>query len=171
MFRLTFLEIQNRIKRVWLMISSINLYCFDNIPPLNRFRIHPLVWYTCSILPVLILWFISPPPRVSAKRRTIVFSTVRPSVTSTNNWATFCIKKNSSCLYVQWNYKTNEPCPSVLLSVCRHLGALRCTDECSLIPRWILFSFGTWKEHILELCLGVLFWKNLENSNFGDFAH
>ena len=26
---------------------------------------------------------------------------------------------------------------------------LNCTDECSVIPRWILFSFGTWKEHII----------------------
>ena len=55
------------------------------------------------------------------------------------------------------------------MSVCRHLGALLCTDECSLIPRWILFSFGTWNKHILELCLGVLFLKNLKNCNFGDF--
>ena len=31
-----------------------------------------------------------------------------------------------------------------------------CTDECSVIPRWILI-FGKWNEHILELRLGVLF--------------
>ena len=60
-------------------------------------------------------------------------------------------------------------CPSVRLSVCRHLGALLCTDECSLIPRWILLSFGTCNKHILELCLGVLFLKSLKNWNFGDF--
>ena len=42
-----------------------------------------------------------------------------------------------------------RPNNHVRLSVCRHLGALLCTDECSLIPRWILFSFGTWNEHIL----------------------
>ena len=60
-------------------------------------------------------------------------------------------------------------CPSVRLSVCRHLGALLCTDECSLIPRWISFSFGTWNKHILELCKGVLFLQILKNCNFGDF--
>ena len=52
----------------------------------------------------------------------------------------------------------------VRLSVCRHLGELLCTDECSLIPRWILFSIGTWNKHILELCVGVLFLKE-KNSN------
>ena len=67
------------------------------------------------------------------------------------------------------NHVRLSVCPSVRLSVCRHLGALLCTDECSLIPRWILFSFGTWNKHILELCLGVLFLKNLKNCNFGDF--
>ena len=84
----------------------------------------------------------------------------------------------SSFLYVQWNYKTNEPCPydclsvclSVRLSVSRHLGALLCTDECSVILRWILFSFGTWKEHIFELCICVLFLKNHKKMNFGKFS-
>ena len=64
------------------------------------------------------------------------------------------------------NHVRLSVCP---LSACRHLGALLCTDECSLIPRLILFSFGTWKEHILELCLGVLFLKNLKNLNFEKF--
>ena len=31
------------------------------------------------------------------------------------------------------------------------------TDEISVIPRWISFSFGKPKEHSLELCLGGLF--------------
>ena len=59
--------------------------------------------------------------RVSAKRRTIVFSTVRPSLQQIIELS----KKISSFLYVQWNYKTNEPCPSVRLSVC--LSTPRCT--------------------------------------------
>ena len=53
--------------------------------------------------------------RVSAKRRTIVFSTVRPSLQQIIELS----KKKSSFLYVQWNYKTNEPCPSVCLSTPR----------------------------------------------------
>ena len=30
-------------------------------------------------------------------------------------------------------------------------------------------SFGTWNEHILDLCLDVLFLENLKNWNFGDY--
>ena len=44
-----------------------------------------------------------------------------------------------------------------------------CTTEFSVIPRWILFSFGTWNKHLFALCLGVLFLTNLKNCNFGDF--
>ena len=109
---------------------------------------------------------------VSAERRTIVFSTVRPSLQQIID-----LSKKSSFLYVQWNYNTKEPCPShrlsvclsVRLSVCRHLGAQLCTDECSVILRWILFSFGTWKEHILEVCLGVLFLKKSQKLAFWRF--
>ena len=32
-----------------------------------------------------------------------------------------------------------------------------CTDECSVISRWILFSLNSWNEHVLELWLDVLF--------------
>ena len=59
------------------------------------------------------------------------------------------------------------------MSVCRHLDAVLCTDECSVILRWILFSFGTSLVHgkniILLQCLGGLFLKNLKNWNFGEF--
>ena len=100
--------------------------------------------------------------RVSAKRRTIVFSTVRPSLQQ--------IIELSKKIQVFYTFNgIIRPMNHVRLSVCRHLGALLCTDECSLIPQWILFSFGTWNKHILELCLGVLFLKYLKNCNFGDF--
>ena len=108
--------------------------------------------------------------RVSAKRRTIVFSTVRPSLQQIIELSKkFQVFYTFNGIIRPMNHVRLSVCPSVRLSVCRHLGALLCTDECSLIPRWILFSFGTWNKHILELCLGVLFLKNLKNCNFGDF--
>ena len=108
--------------------------------------------------------------RVSAKRRTIVFSTVRPSLQQIIELSKkFQVFYTFNGIIRPMNHVRLSVCPSVRLSVCRHLGALLCTDECSLIPRWILFSFGTWNKHILELCLGVLFLKNLKNGNFGDF--
>ena len=63
-------------------------------------------------------------------------------------------------------FKTNDPCPCV-----RHSTpwALLCTDLISNFPRGISFSFCTWNEHILKLCLVVLFLKNLKKCNFGDF--
>ena len=70
-----------------------------------------------------------------------------------------------SCLYVHWTYKTNEPCPSVCLSI------PRCTTLYGRVLAYpsMDFSFGTWNKHILELCLVVLFLKYLKNCNFGDF--
>ena len=99
---------------------------------------------------------------VSAKRRTIVFSTVRPSLQ--------LIIELSNKFQVFYTFNgIIRPMNHISLSVCRHLSALHCKDECSLIPRWIMFSFGTWKEHILERCFNVLLLKNLKNYNFGVF--
>ena len=109
--------------------------------------------------------FFSPPPprqREAEDYSRSLFSTVRPSLQQ--------ILELSKKIQVFYTFNgIIRPMNHVRLSVCRHLGALLCTDECSLIPGWILFSFCTWNEHILELCLGVLFLKNLKNCNFGDF--
>ena len=97
--------------------------------------------------------------RVSAKRRTIVFSTVRPSLQQIIELS----RKNVFQVFYTFNG---------IIKLMNHVRLYVCP--------WILFSFDTWNEHILELCLGVLFLKNLKNWNFddilkmvifGDFAH
>ena len=69
--------------------------------------------------------------RVSAKRRTRVFSTVRPSLQQIIELS----KKFQVFLYVQWNYKTNEPCPSVRVSVCPSVRLSVCPSACLSTPR------------------------------------
>ena len=34
----------------------------------------------------------------------------------------------------------------------------------------VFVSFRTWNDHILKLCVGILFLKNLNNCNFGEFS-
>ena len=57
-------------------------------------------------------------------------------------------------------------CPSLCLST---PWTLLCTDQISAIPQGISFSFRTWSEHILKLCVGVLFLKYFKNCNSGEF--